>query len=61
MTNIQVKNNGEIRITANGQTIAEFWLPESDRLDMVVKLLKSIKENPANKGGGELDSLNMEP
>lgn len=50
MTEIEVKDNGEIKITANGSTVAEFWLPESDRLDMVVKLLKSVKENPA-KGG----------
>lgn len=52
MTNIEVRDNGEIRITANGSTIAEFWLPESDRLDMVVKLLESVKKkNPANNSG----------
>ena len=60
MTSVEVRDSGEIRITANGTTIAEFWLPESDRLDMVVKLLESVKkkptlevvkENPTNDGG----------
>jgi len=52
MTNIEVRDNSEIRIIANGSTIAEFWLPESDRLDMVVKLLESVKKkDPANNSG----------
>lgn len=54
MTNVEVRDNGEIRVTANGSTIAEFWLPERDRLDMVVKLLESVKKKPANEGGSVL-------
>ena len=51
MTNVEVRDNGEIRVTANGSTIAEFWLPERDRLDLVVELLKSVKkETPPERG-----------
>ena len=51
MTKIEVNHSGEIKITADGSPIAEFWLPERDRIDLIVKLLKSVKENPADKGG----------
>ena len=42
-----MSRGGELTITSDGNLIAHVWLPEKDRLTLVLELLKSLKENPA--------------
>jgi hypothetical protein len=48
---IDVTDDGEVLISSGGKKIIHFFLPESERLELVLKLLESVKEKPAKNGG----------
>ena len=50
MIEVGVSREGELTVTSEGTLIAHVWLPEKDRLTLVLELLKSLKKNPATKG-----------
>ena len=51
MNEIDVSNDGEVTISNGGKKIIHFFLPKSDRIQLILMLIDSIKENPAKSGG----------